>query len=60
MIMILVNKSGKHINASISAPYGAIKKMVLFKDQHPVNQNTPANGTAVPLPPASVTWVELG
>jgi len=60
MIMILVNKSGKHINASISAPYGAIKKMVLFKGQTPVNQDTPANGTAVTLPPASVTWVKLG
>jgi hypothetical protein len=60
MTMILVNKSGKHINASISAPYGAIKKMIRFKGQTPVNQDTPDNGTALKLPPASVTWVELG
>jgi len=60
MFMILVNKSCKHINASISAPYDAVKKMILFKGGTPVRQDTPGNGTAVNLPPESVTWVELG
>ncbi|NDY73892.1 hypothetical protein DO021_19340 [Desulfobacter hydrogenophilus] len=60
MIMILVNKSSKDINASISAPYGSIKKMIRFKGQKPSKQDTPTEGIAVKLPPASVTWVELG
>lgn len=64
LVMILVNKSSKNINASIDTPHESLKKfavnkVMVFKGQNPSIQPPPGNGQALKLSPLSVNWIEL-
>nr|WP_321403133.1 hypothetical protein [uncultured Desulfobacter sp.] len=64
VVMILVNKSSKNMNASIVTPHGsqkqiAVNKVMVFKGQNPSVQEPPGKGQPLKLSPLSVNWIEL-